>query len=94
MTEQELGNHKVIPYHRIPNNPMRVVLFAAVVYLFLDRYHAPDWLYGALGAFFAILWVVAFFMARKQVECDIEFKEDESHQKGYRSWYQRGRMSS
>jgi len=60
------------------------LLLTAVTYLFLDKFDAPEWLWGALALFFVILWIV--FIADKTEDVDIfeEPKEGEEKKKSFR----------
>jgi hypothetical protein len=54
------------------NLPTRLpVLLTAVVYLLLDRFHPADWVWGAVGAVFVLVWIGAFVAWFKEDEVDI-----------------------
>lgn len=59
---------RVISYK---NMPVRLpVGGTCVLYLMLDRFQAPGWVWGVLGTLLAILWgiVVHRLFAQKQIE--------------------------
>lgn len=59
---------KVISYK---NMPVRLpVGGSCVLYLLLDRFQAPGWVWGVLGTLLAILWIVAVhkMFTQKQTE--------------------------
>ncbi len=44
------------------NLPIRFPLsITALAYLFLDKFNAPGWIWGAAGVVVLIYWAVAFF---------------------------------
>lgn len=81
----------VIPTRRIPVNPVKVLLLAALVWLYLDRFHAPIWLLGALGMLLFILLAAVCLRAHQQKERDILFQTYEEY-KPYNKFWNRGKM--
>jgi hypothetical protein len=66
-----MEKRKVVKNVRL-RNP---ILFYAVVYLFLDKYNIPQWIYGALGIL-GLIWFVIFAIDRwNNVSVDL-FKEE------------------
>ena len=47
------------------------VLLTAVVYLLLDRFHPADWVWGAVGALFVLIWIGALVAWFKEDEVNI-----------------------
>lgn len=43
----------------------------AVTYLMLDRFSAPGWLWGAMGLFVVLLWIVSVMELWKQEEYEV-----------------------
>lgn len=64
---------KVIPLKCLPSRPP--VFKTVVVWIALDHWHAPQWLYGAVGLLFILLWCAAIHGWATQEEVDI-FKEE------------------
>ncbi len=43
----------------IKNTPPKLPLsYTLLTYLLLDRFNAPEWLWGSFGVLFAIVWVI------------------------------------
>jgi hypothetical protein len=62
----------VIPFRALPTvRPIRVVLIAAVVWLYADKYQWPGWLIGALGLLFVILVAASLLCIADEVEKDL-----------------------
>lgn len=53
---------KVVRYQDLPSHPSRVFWPAATMYLLLDRFGAPGWLFGAVGML-ALLAFIGLFVA-------------------------------
>jgi protein-S-isoprenylcysteine O-methyltransferase Ste14 len=60
---------KVIKRSNLP--PKLPITGALVVYLCLDRWQAPGWLYGAFGAIFAVYFIVVLAMIWNEEEHDL-----------------------
>lgn len=44
----------------IKNTPSRLPVIASLVaYLCLDKWNAPEWLWGVMGVIFAVIWILA-----------------------------------
>lgn len=44
----------------IRNTPTKLPIIATLVtYLCLEKWSAPEWLWGVLGAIFVIIWIIA-----------------------------------
>jgi hypothetical protein len=92
--KKENDDHWVLPWKRIPNSPGRFILFVAVTWLYMDKYHCPAWAIGAIGTLFILLLMSVFITMIKQKTKDIVFKEElESEATSpYKSLWNRGRM--
>ena len=62
--KRKVISHANLP-HRLPIWPTLVTL------LMLDRYNAPQWLYGAMGLLFLIVWALVFYGMATQEKIDI-----------------------
>ena len=52
--------------------PIRLpVLSTLVAWLVLDRLNAPDWVWGAIGVCYAILWIAAIAVVLNEKSQDI-----------------------
>lgn len=69
---------KVIKLNQLPAKPPIVASIAW--FLLLDRFHAPGWLWGAMGLLFAIFWGGTIYAMC--VQDPIELKELASKPKG------------
>jgi hypothetical protein len=59
------------------NLPVRAPFWqVAVTYLLLDRFHAPQWIWGACGVIWAIGIIGYFAMRWREISVDI-FRKDE-----------------
>lgn len=52
-------------------------MFTAVVYLLMDKFGAPGWLWGVVGSLLALCWIGSIheFVTQTQVQIDLN-KED------------------
>jgi hypothetical protein len=66
---------KVIRYKDLPVRPP--LTLTAVVYLLLDRFHAPAAAWGALGVLLFLVWIACIASIIKQQECPVQFGEPE-----------------
>ncbi|MGQ7868712.1 hypothetical protein [Sunxiuqinia sp. sy24] len=54
------------------NLPVKLPLFQTLVtWIALDYWNAPQWLYGALGLLFLVVWIYAIVARVNQEETDI-----------------------
>lgn len=61
---------KVVPFSQLP---MRLPIWpTAVLYLLLDRFNPPGWVWGAAGAIMALLWVICSIAIYKQEETPLK----------------------
>jgi uncharacterized membrane protein len=63
-------DRRVIPWKRVPAKPAGVLWSAAIGWLYLDKYHAPEWLIGACAVLALILFVVVCVNAAQQTPVD------------------------
>lgn len=49
----------------------------AITYLFLDKFHAAGWIWGALGFFWVVIWVAIIVIRFSEKDVDV-FEESES----------------
>lgn len=66
-----MNKPKVIAMKQLPTKPPITATIAW--FLLLDHFHAPAWLRGALGLWFAIIWTVVIIALYVQVP--VELKE-------------------
>lgn len=52
-----MTKRKVIATKQLPARPAAALWSGATTWLLLDRFNAPQWLYGALGLFFVLAFV-------------------------------------
>lgn len=65
----DIKKNKVVS---IKNLPKRLPLFPALTsWLMLDRFHAPQWLFGAVGAFFLLISIIVTLSWMNEEEKDI-----------------------
>jgi hypothetical protein len=65
----------------IDNLPSQVPVFSSLtLWLALDHWHVPQWMYYALGIFIFIMCTSAIIKIKNQIEVNI-FKEDEYESK-------------
>jgi len=68
---------KVIKYENLPAR--KPLLFTAVLYLFLDKFNAPGYVWGICGTLMLLFWIGYFAKLYKQEKVDIfKKKSDES----------------
>lgn len=60
---------KVVPYKNLPTTFPFVG--TAVIYLLLDKWHVPGWVWGVVGTLVVIRWSIAIAMAFVQKQTDI-----------------------
>jgi hypothetical protein len=54
------------------NLPTRLPIWGSlVVWLTLDRLHAPGWVYGAAGAVVGIIWIICIVLLIHEKQVDI-----------------------
>lgn len=51
-----------------PNLPIQ---FTALVYLFMDKFNAPGWLWGVVITILVILWLAIFYVLANAKHIDI-----------------------
>ncbi len=66
----------VIPRKRIPTHAFKMVWPAAVLWLYLDRYHAPAWLMGVLGTLVGMTFVGLLTQMFRERSREILFRPD------------------
>jgi hypothetical protein len=67
-------NKKVVAYKNLPTKFPLVP--SIVLWLFMDRIHAPAWAWGAVWMFVGLLWVSYFWQMTLQKSVDLfETKE-------------------
>ncbi len=60
---------KVVAWKCLPN---RLPFWStALIWLYLDRYRPPGWVYGAVGVVLATIWLVCIVATWKQEYVDI-----------------------
>jgi hypothetical protein len=70
-----MKKNKVI--HR-KNMPVRLPTFLTVVcYLLLDRFNAPEFIWGIVTMFLLLLWIVSIYSLVKEKQIDILNKEED-----------------
>jgi hypothetical protein len=69
ITMEEEKQTKVIKRKNLPSRPP--LLLTAVLYLFLDKFNAPDLIWGILGTLMAIIWVAVIYSMVKEDDVDI-----------------------
>lgn len=67
-----MGNKKVISRKNLPTKPPTIATVVAI--LALDYWNAPQWLWGALGVVFVIIWVAWIVQMFQEKQFDI-FKD-------------------
>jgi hypothetical protein len=56
----------------VKNLPAKLPLSSTLIaFLFLDRFHAPAWLWGALGSLYLIVWILIIARICNQKSIDI-----------------------
>lgn len=65
---------KVVSYQNERASPPWVQ--TAIVYLLLDKWHAPQWLWGAFGLLFLALWISQIIDMMHQIELPVLFDQD------------------
>jgi hypothetical protein len=64
-----MKKNKVIKYKNLPS---KIPIFPTLTtWLALDHWHAPQWLYGAIGLIFLNLWVLCIIGIFHQDQTDI-----------------------
>ena len=66
----------VIPFTRLPKDPLRMALFALVIYMFLERFNLPGWAWGILGTIYTVLQLQVVIIFFQQKRKDILFVEE------------------
>lgn len=61
---------KVLAWKQLPSRPPTVATIAWL--LVLDRFHAPGWVWGVIGALLVIVWVSLIHDMATQKEVEIE----------------------
>ena len=59
----------VLANNSLPTRPP--IIFTAVVYLLLDKFHAVEWMWGAAGVFIVLLWIGAFVAVLNEEHVDL-----------------------
>jgi hypothetical protein len=57
-------------------SPGRVLLWGLLAYLYLDRFHAPDWVWGVFCTVAVLLLAGAIYAKKQEVVYDIQFEEN------------------
>lgn len=60
---------KVLQYNNLPTRPPAVS--TALMYLLLDKYNAPGWLWGVIATLYAITWIVTIWKMIDEENVDI-----------------------
>ena len=60
---------KVVSYKNLPS--MLPFRDTAIAWLMLDRFHAPGWAWGAVGALGILVWAACLFGCARQETVDI-----------------------
>lgn len=66
---------KVIDNKNLPTKPP--IFPTLVTAIALDYWHAPQWLWGALGLFWVIVWIACISVISKQEKTDIFAEKQE-----------------
>jgi hypothetical protein len=61
---------RVFAYSNLPARPGNVLTQAIAVGLLMDRLNAPGWVWGAVGLFYALIFIVAIVASFTQVQID------------------------
>lgn len=57
---------------KLSNYPTRLPVYNTIITaMALDYWNAPQWLWGALGILFLIIWIVSFYLIFKEEQVDI-----------------------
>jgi hypothetical protein len=67
-----MKKRKVISHKNLPAKLPTVLTF--MVYILLDKFNAPQWLWGGLGAVMLVLWVATIAARQYEEDTDI-FKQ-------------------
>ena len=72
---------KVVPYRNLPTYPLRLIEIAAIIWLYLDRHFAPDWVRAWVWGIFSAwtLLVVGRFLTEKYID-DPMFEDIENEE--------------
>ena len=71
---------KVVSYKSLPAHiPL---LSTAVIYLFLDKFHAPEWLWASVGTLWAIFFITCTVVVFAQESVDLFLKSEEKNDDG------------
>ncbi len=72
---------KVIDPKNLPSSPIRVLQTSGVLWLFLDRFHAPGWVHGMVWTIMTILFFATSYAVSKEIKSTPAFltknQEDE-----------------
>lgn len=63
---------EVIAHKNLPSRAP--VSFSIMVFLALEHWHAPEWLYGAVGFIVVLMWISYFIIKYRETDIDI-FKD-------------------
>lgn len=73
-----MSNKKVKKVLKANNLPTRLPLWStATWFLLMERFNAPQWLWGALGFFFFIGWCVAIYLLATEEKVDLLKNDNE-----------------
>lgn len=54
------------------NMPARLPIWQSItIWLALDHWHAPQWLYGALGLLLLVMWIAEIYKLFTQKETEV-----------------------
>lgn len=71
------------------NLPVKFPIFqSAVIYIMLDYYGAPGWLWGVLITIYSLLWILAFISFVREIDVNI-FSQIDNVEKGKSKFQQR-----
>jgi hypothetical protein len=66
---------QVIDSNYLPANPVKVILFGALVWLYLDRFQASGWVQGTAWTLLVLLFIGSIIQTRNEQKSIPIFKE-------------------
>ena len=70
-----MAKRKVISWRQLPSRPWNWVWAAMILWMFLDRFHAPGWVWGAVGTILGLVLIGSLANWFSEEEIEIQFKE-------------------
>lgn len=68
-----MKTRKVIHPSNLPMRPP--FLFTGLAYILMDYYEAPDWVFGSVGLFLVLLWIIWVIDVINREHIDVLNKE-------------------